>query len=293
MSKANKICAFRWPLWGWAGLALVGVFWPVNWFWPGLRTHWAFFPLWLGYALTVDALTYCRQGASLASRSPWRYAALFVLSAPGWWLFEALDTRTQNWHYVGRSFFSDTQYALLASLSFSTVMPAVFGTAQWVRTWPWFRRPRRGPRIRPTRGLLLAFFGSGWVMLGVLWAWPRYGFPFLWLALYFILEPLNAWLKFPTLLRWAKGGNWQPIYTLWAAVWLTAFFWEMWNFFSYPKWVYHVPFVDCCHVFEMPLLGYGGYLPFALELFALYHLLAGLLRLDRGEYLVPALVSEE
>jgi hypothetical protein len=25
----------------------------------------------------------------------------------------------------------------------------------------------------------------------------------------------------------------------------------------------------------MPLLGYGGYLPFALELYALYHLAAG------------------
>ena len=27
----------------------------------------------------------------------------------------------------------------------------------------------------------------------------------------------------------------------------------------------------------MPVLGYGGYLPFALELFALYHLFAGIL----------------
>jgi hypothetical protein len=30
----------------------------------------------------------------------------------------------------------------------------------------------------------------------------------------------------------------------------------------------------------MPLLGYGGYLPFSLELFALYHLVVGLLRLS-------------
>jgi hypothetical protein len=32
--------------------------------------------------------------------------------------------------------------------------------------------------------------------------------------------------------------------------------------------------VDFIRVFEMPLLGYGGYVPFALELFALYHLMA-------------------
>jgi hypothetical protein len=27
----------------------------------------------------------------------------------------------------------------------------------------------------------------------------------------------------------------------------------------------------------MPILGYGGYLPFSMELFALYHLVVGLL----------------
>ena len=35
----------------------------------------------------------------------------------------------------------------------------------------------------------------------------------------------------------------------------------MWNYFSYPKWVYHVEWGGWLHVFEMPLLGYGGYLP--------------------------------
>ena len=43
---------------GWLGLALVAVFWILNWTLSGLRTHWGFFPLWLGYCLTVDALVY-------------------------------------------------------------------------------------------------------------------------------------------------------------------------------------------------------------------------------------------
>jgi hypothetical protein len=41
--------------------------------------------------------------------------------------------------------------------------------------------------------------------------------------------------------------------------------------------------VDFARVFEMPLLGYGGYLPFALELFALYHLIVGFLRPKRAQ----------
>jgi hypothetical protein len=47
----------------------------------------------------------------------------------------------------------------------------------------------------------------------------------------------------------------------------------MWNYWSWPKWIYHTPGVQFLHVFEMPLLGYGGYVPFALELFGLMNFL--------------------
>jgi len=39
----------------------------------------------------------------------------------------------------------------------------------------------------------------------------------------------------------------------------------MWNWPSAAKWIYTVPYVDRWHVFEMPLLGYAGYLGFGLE----------------------------
>jgi hypothetical protein len=54
----------------------------------------------------------------------------------------------------------------------------------------------------------------------------------------------------------------------------------MWNFYAFPKWVYDIPFFDYLHIFEMPLLGYGGYLFFGPELFALYQLLAAALPED-------------
>jgi hypothetical protein len=47
----------------------------------------------------------------------------------------------------------------------------------------------------------------------------------------------------------------------------------MWNMYSYPKWIYHTPGVEFWKVFEMPLLGFGGYIPFAFELYGLKHLL--------------------
>jgi len=214
----------------------------------------------------------------MLTRSRSGYVTLFLISALGWWLFELLNFRTQNWYYDGRQFFSDFLYFVLASLSFSAVMPAVFGTAELVSTFGWLKGIGRGPRIVPTRATLLGFFAVGWLMLVLLLLWPIYFFPVLWFSVYFILEPVNVWLGNRSLARYTAVGDWRPVLILWAGCLICGFFWEMWNFYSYPKWVYQVPFADFLHIFELPLLGYGAYLPFSLELFALYHLVIGLLR---------------
>lgn len=267
----------KFPAHGWLGLGLVCVFWALNWGLEGLRTHWCFFFLWLGYCLAVDGLVFIRKGTSLSTRSPWAYAGLFAASVPGWWLFELINLRLGNWEYVGAEYFSPLSYFLLTSLSFSTVIPAVFGSAELASTFKWVKRAGKGWRISPTPRVTWGFFISGWVMLGLMLAYPRYFFPFAWLSVYFILEPINIWRGNRNLAEYTQHGDWRPVYALWVGVLICAFFWEMWNYYAYPKWVYHVPFVDFLHVFEMPLLGYGGYLPFSLELFAMYHWLVGLL----------------
>ena len=268
----------RWPLYGWIGLALVAVSWTLNWSLAlsgYLSTHWFFFPLWLGYCLTVHALVLRRKGTSMLSRSPLAYVALFLISSPGWWLFELINLRTRNWSYVGRDQFTNLQYFLLCSWTFSTVMPAVFGTAELAGTFRWLRGMRPGPVIAPTRATTLAMFAAGWLMLALLLAWPRYFFPFVWGSVYLILEPINVWLGNRSLLDSTASGDWRPVIALAVGCLICGFFWEMWNFYSYPKWIYEVPFVDFLRVFEMPLLGYLGYIPFSWELFALYHLAVG------------------
>lgn len=268
----------RWPVHGWVGILLVAVFWYLNWSLEGLRTHWGFFPLWLGYCLTVDALVCYRKGTSLLTRSLRAYVGLFLVSAPAWWLFELLNMRVGNWEYLARDQFSDVQYAVLASLSFSTVIPAVFGTAELVGTASWLRNLPRGPRIpRRSDSPWLLLIGCG--MLVLLLGWPRYFFPFMWLSVFFILAPLNGRLGYRTLTEDTHRGDWRPAVALAVGCVVCGFFWEFWNFYSYPKWVYHIPFVDFWRVFEMPVLGYGGYIPFSWELFALYHLVIGALGL--------------
>ena len=57
------------PFYGWIGLTLLFLFWILNWSLVGLRTHWGFFPLWLGYTIFVDAVVYSRKGTSLIARN--------------------------------------------------------------------------------------------------------------------------------------------------------------------------------------------------------------------------------
>ncbi len=273
------------PLHGWIGLLLVLVFWPLNWFLPGTRTAWAFFPMWVGYSLTMDALAFHLRGTSLFSRSWQRYIGLFLISIPVWWVFELVNLRVQNWEYLGSESFSPLAFFLLASFNFSVVIPAIFSTAEWFAGMDFIRKIGKGLVIRGDRRTTAAFFVAGVVMLALLLAFPKYFFPFFWLSIFFLLEPLNIWLGFPSLTRFTRRGDWRPIIALWCGVLLTGFFWEMWNYFSYPKWIYTIPYANFLHVFEMPLLGFGGYLPFSLELYALYHLMLGLLGEKQENYL--------
>ena len=274
----------KYPLHGWLGLALIAVFWTLNWTLSGLRTHWAFFPLWLGYCLTVDALVFWRTGTSLLTRNWRKYVGLFIISAPVWWLFEALNLQTQNWFYAGAESFSPLSYGLLTTLSFTTVIPAVFGSAELMASFDIVKRLKRGPVIAADKLTTTAFFVAGWLMLALMLLWPKVFFPFVWLSLYFIFEPINVWIGNRSLAEWTARGDWRPVVALWLGVLMTAFFWEMWNFYSYPKWIYRVAWGDWLHIFEMPVLGYGGYLPFALELYALYHLVIGSLGSKRDDY---------
>ena len=254
------------------GLGLVAVGWFLNWSLAGLRTHVLFFPLWLGYALVVDGWTARRTGTSPLARSGRAWAALFLVSAPAWWLFEFINRRLGNWEYLGGDAFSDLEYVFYSSLSFSTVMPALLGTAELVRSTRWVERFARGPRVRATPGGMVLCFILGLLMLGSMLAWPRALYPFCWTSLVFLLEPVCRRLRRPSLLDDLAVGDWRPWVSLWSAGLACGFFWEMWNIASWPKWIYHTPGTDFWHVFEMPLLGYLGYLPFSMELFLLAQL---------------------
>jgi len=261
--------ACQWPARGWLGLILVAVCWPLNWALPGERTSYLFFPLWLGYILVVDALVQTRTGSSIWTRSRRDFVLLFLISAPVWWLFELINLRTGNWEYSGRDLFRPLAFNLLSTVSFSTVIPAVFETAALVRSFNWMERFATGPRVPATRVMFTALLVIGLAMLALMLSLPTIFYPFAWTSLLLILEPINYWTGRPYFLRELREGDWRTVVSLALGALVCGFFWEMWNYYSFPNWTYHIPGLAFFHVFEMPLLGYGGYVPFALELYAL------------------------
>jgi hypothetical protein len=259
--------ARRLPARAWLGLASIALAWPASWCLSGLRTHLLFFPLWLGYVLFLDGWTERRDGSSLWTRAPRGFALLFALSVPLWWAFEAANGVLGNWEYLGREHFGDVEYAFLCSLAFSTVVPAVLVSAEWARGLAWIRRLSPGPRVVPTRGLRVGLVAVGAVLLALTLSFPRACYPGIWIVGVLLLEPLVLARGRRGLTAELRRGDWRPWLALWTGGLLCGFFWELWNWRSYPKWTYHTPGVGGPRLFEMPLAGYLGYLPFALEVY--------------------------
>lgn len=260
-----------------AGLGLIAVFWWLNWqsFRLGPVTVWAFFPLWLGYILTADGLAAVMRGTSLFERDRRRFFELFLYSIPLWWLFEYMNVFLTNWTYVGGEGVHPAARFVFASLSFSTVIPAVFVTAELLApSMPaWLAG---GPRRNATPRVLAAAVVSGFVLFAAITIAPQLFYPAAWLCVVLVVDPMSHALGWPSVTSRIARGDWRLAVTMAVAALVCGFFWELWNVHSSPKWIYNIPYLGVGKVFEMPILGFGGYLPFGLEVYCVYCFLAGL-----------------
>jgi hypothetical protein len=253
------------------GTLLVAAAWTISWTQVRPFAQFYFFPIWLGYILVLDGCVLARRGTSLLEEGARQFVALFLISAIFWWTFEALNIPVQNWRYLGVGQYSRMEFAAFATLPFSTVLPAVLETASLFASFlpPERYIPLRAVAPPARRFWLLA--GAGIVAAIAPWAWPQQAYPLIWSSLIFVLEPVNWFAGRPSTFRLLRAGDPTLLFTLFAAGVTCGFFWEMWNYYSYPKWAYVLPGVTAPKLFEMPIPGYLGYFPFALELYAMYN----------------------
>jgi hypothetical protein len=271
--RAPKRGGFRW--WGQVGLAVILAA-EVLLF---LRTPWVttyFTPLvWTGYLLLVDALVASLKGESLLGNSPRRFLALAFWSVPLWLIFEAYNLRLENWTYVGlpaNLALRDLGYAW----SFATILPAIFETADFIRALGLFsgtRQPRGGSSGTARAAMVVC--GLAFVTLPVLvpQSLGRFLFGAVWVGFLLLLDPLNYYWKGYSFLSDFECGNLATLGSFLAAGWVCGILWEFWNYWAAAKWIYIFPIGQSWKVFEMPLAGYLGFLPFALECKVLYEFL--------------------
>lgn len=252
------------------GPVLAIVFWVASWLHLGMVGEYAFFPQWLGYVLTMDALVYLRRGTSLLTRAPGEFIALFILSAPIWWIFEGLNNFVLNWHYLTATHYTVAQILLISTIDFSTVVPAIFETTEFLSSFLFIARLRdQRPVAFSARSAWVLMYLGAFALAAVI-LMPGIAFPLTWIWLVLLVDPLNLLRGRPSLIGRLAVGDWRLVTALALAGVMCGVFWETWNFFAMPKWYYTVPFVGFGKVFEMPILGYLGYIPFAWELYALY-----------------------
>jgi hypothetical protein len=155
--------------------------------------------------------------------------------------------------------------------SFATITPAIFETSDFVQAMlptvggePW----------KISRSAETAMMICGAACLVIPLAAPRavaaHLFALVWVGFLLLLDPINRRLELPSFLGDLSEGFRRRFYGFLAAGFICGWLWEFWNYWAAAKWHYTFPMFQGIKIFEMPVPGYLGFLPFALECFTMY-----------------------
>ena len=288
----------RLPLWFWLGLIMWGgtlfVMW-MHYSSPLWLINWADIPLFWGFALVMDGIVFYRtRGKSIIGQFPTEILGIGMASISGWLLFEFLNFFVNdNWLYPFGYLLPDNEFVIYAVIGSSGLLPLAFEWYSLLATFKKFWiRYTDGPRIISSRIVkwillivcLIALFITGLMpddMFFVLWLAPL-------VILGIALELLGIWTPFTAI----RSGNWAPTLLFALSYFIQGTLLECWNYFSGTHaggvlnthnpayWAYSIGYVDVLHVFEMPLLGLFGYLPFGIYCLIWWIVFAFLLKIE-------------
>jgi hypothetical protein len=225
---------------------------------------------WTGFIVFADAVVWRARGRSWMRSAPIEFAALALVSIPLWLVFEGYNLVIRNWYYTGLPENLPLRYFGYA-WSFATIWPAIFEAADLFAVARTARASSRRPTSRP-HALAVPIVGAAMLLVPFVVSpyVARYLAAPVWLGFIFLLDPINARLGAQSICRDLARGAVDRLVNLLAAGLLCGVLWEFWNYWAGAKWHYTVPFLARVKIFEMPLPGYLGFPPFALECFTMY-----------------------
>ena len=237
---------------------------------------------WSGLLFLLDGLLHrdAPRGASPVRDRPWRFAAIYLLSIPVWLIFDWVNFQyIDAWRYHGLPEDLLVRYAGYF-LAFGAICPGMFLIADLVQRTRVARL--RGPAFAPNAvGRAVLIVAGGAMALYPFLARDPVGSLTLWLGWFFLLDPVNERLGAPSILGDWRRGRYGRTVSLMAGGAVCGLLWEFWNYWALAKWTYNLPFLgplEGIAYFEMPALGFLGFLPFALECWAMVQTILWLAR---------------
>jgi hypothetical protein len=222
-----------------------------------------YLPVWASTLLVLSGLNKRLCGRSLLMDEPGRFLRMAAVSTPFWLFFEVLNVRLSNWAYQDLPAPLGLRWPGYA-LAFATVLPAILETAALLEGL--FFRGEERPDAGFPLGVQRGSTALGVLFLALPMLWPKVFFGLVWGFLFLLMEPLLAreapersWMR---ALLSGRPGRFK---SLLLSGLVCGLLWEAFNYWAGAKWVYTVPWPKGPKLFEMPWLGYLGFLPFALE----------------------------
>jgi hypothetical protein len=229
---------------------------------------------WWSYILAADALDRRLAGRSLLRDEPRRFLYLATVSVALWTFFEALNLRLGNWYYVMDHPLRSVRWAG-GVVAFATVLPALVETEALLRHLGILRSVPVVP-LRWNGSRTLGCLTVGVACFALPLVWPDRFFPLTWVSFILLLEPWNRRHAPASRLQELEQGEAAPTLRWLLAGLVCGALWEGCNYWARVKWVYTVPGFESLKLFEMPLAGFLGFPPFALECAAVLGFLDGI-----------------
>jgi hypothetical protein len=217
--------------------------------------------MWWGLLLVLDAVNAARWKESPMRRDGRRFIAITIpLSVLYWVLYEYLNFVFPQWRYEG--FLPGTAVQIVfAFVSFATVIP-ILVEFQWLLIGPDVDCIVPDSLVRAARRwrYSVAAFGVFLLLLPT-WCTSFWLNQSAWIAPAVALLP---WIGTGSDKASARGSYVLPVAAL-----LSGFTWELMNHWALTKWAYTIH-PEWPRLFQMPFLGYLGFIPFGYSTLALY-----------------------
>ncbi|MCP4633853.1 MAG: hypothetical protein GY855_13080 [candidate division Zixibacteria bacterium] len=225
--------------------------------------------VWSGYILLLDGINHLRRNRSLIINETKNFLWMLLISIGLWYIFEFYNLFIDNWHYVNLPENKTIRF-IGYFWSFATIWPAIFETYIFLTGIKLFSKLRVKKQMLSTKTFYILVI-IGFVFEILPFVFPnRYWAPIIWTGFILLLDPINYKLGRPSLFREWKDGSMSALFRLFTSGFICGLLWEFWNYWAGAKWVYTVPYFGDAKLFEMPVIGFLGFLPFAVEVFVLY-----------------------